>query len=161
MSTLRAVQGTAPDPPCGEFDIEAVPEDGTRRKVPLASATRIPFADITRWPAPLPPGPPGPGYRPGPVIVFGCAISSPRALAPGRRGLSGDPVVAAFLERPLELGERGADRLVSFPVCLRGPGKRPVNVCWACSEERLRVPGSSPAGGRLCRLVFGTGISFL
>ena len=47
MSTLQAVQGTAPDPPCGEFDIEAVAEDGTRRKVPLASATRIPFADMT------------------------------------------------------------------------------------------------------------------
>ena len=47
MSTLQAVHGTAPDPPCGEFDIEAVAEDGTRRKVPLASATRIPFADMT------------------------------------------------------------------------------------------------------------------
>ena len=42
MSTLQAVPGTAPDPPHGGFDIEAVPEDGTRRKVPLASATRIP-----------------------------------------------------------------------------------------------------------------------
>ena len=41
------MHGTVPDPPCGEFDIEAVPEDGTRRKVPLASATRIPFADMT------------------------------------------------------------------------------------------------------------------
>jgi hypothetical protein len=47
MSTLQAVHGTAPDPPCGKFDIEAVAEDGTRRKVPLASATRIPFADMT------------------------------------------------------------------------------------------------------------------
>jgi hypothetical protein len=47
MSTLQAVHGTAPDPPCGEFDIEAVAEDGTRRKVPLASAARIPFADMT------------------------------------------------------------------------------------------------------------------
>ena len=47
MSTLQAVHSTAPDPPCGEFDIEAVAEDGTRRKVPLASATRIPFADMT------------------------------------------------------------------------------------------------------------------
>jgi hypothetical protein len=47
MSTLQAVHGTAPHPPCGEFDIEAVAEDGTRRKVPLASATRIPFADMT------------------------------------------------------------------------------------------------------------------
>ena len=47
MSTLQAAHGTAPDPPCGEFDIEAVAEDGTRRKVPLASATRIPFADMT------------------------------------------------------------------------------------------------------------------
>ena len=46
-STLQAVYGTAPDPPCGEFDIEAVAEDGTRRRVPLASATRIPFADMT------------------------------------------------------------------------------------------------------------------
>jgi hypothetical protein len=46
-STLQAVHGTAPDPPCGEFDIEAVAEDGTRRGVPLASATRIPFADMT------------------------------------------------------------------------------------------------------------------
>jgi len=48
MSTLQAAHGTAPDPPCGEFDIEAVAEDGTRRKVPLASATRTPFADMTR-----------------------------------------------------------------------------------------------------------------
>ena len=47
MSTLQAVHGTAPDPPCGEFDIEAVAEDGMRRRVPLASATRIPFADMT------------------------------------------------------------------------------------------------------------------
>ena len=47
MSTLQAVHGTAPDPPCGEFDIEAVAEDGTRRRMPLASATRIPFADMT------------------------------------------------------------------------------------------------------------------
>jgi hypothetical protein len=47
MSTLQAVHGTAPDPPCGEFDIEAVAEDGTRRRVPLASATRIPLADMT------------------------------------------------------------------------------------------------------------------
>src|SRR5215813_5165886 len=47
MSTLQAVHGTSPDPPCGEFDIEAVAEDGTRRKVPLASATRTPFADMT------------------------------------------------------------------------------------------------------------------
>jgi hypothetical protein len=38
---------TAPDPPHGGFDIEAVAEDGTRRKVPLASATRIPLADMT------------------------------------------------------------------------------------------------------------------
>ena len=37
MSTLQAVHGTAPDPPCGEFDIQAVAEDGTWRKVPLAS----------------------------------------------------------------------------------------------------------------------------
>jgi hypothetical protein len=36
MSTLQAVDGTAPDPPCGEFDIEAVAEDGMRRRVPLA-----------------------------------------------------------------------------------------------------------------------------
>ena len=42
MTTLQAVHGTALDPPCGEFDIEAVAEDGTRRRVPLASATRIP-----------------------------------------------------------------------------------------------------------------------
>ena len=47
MRTLQAVHGTAPDPPCGEFDVEAVAEDGTRRRVPLASATRIRFADMT------------------------------------------------------------------------------------------------------------------
>ena len=47
MRTLQAVHGTAPDPPCGEFDVEAVAEDGTRRRVPVASATRIPFADMT------------------------------------------------------------------------------------------------------------------
>ena len=47
MSTLQAVHGTAPDPPHGGFDIEAVAEDGRRRKVPLASATRIPAAGMT------------------------------------------------------------------------------------------------------------------
>ena len=36
MSTLQAVHGTAPDLPCGESDIEAVAEDGTRRKAELA-----------------------------------------------------------------------------------------------------------------------------
>ena len=46
MGALRAAHGAAPDPPCGGFGIEAVAEDGTRRKVPLASATRIPFADV-------------------------------------------------------------------------------------------------------------------
>ena len=35
MSTLQAVHGRAPDPPCGEFDVEAVDEDGARRRVPL------------------------------------------------------------------------------------------------------------------------------
>ena len=40
MSTLQAVHGTAPDPPCGEFNIEAVAEDGTRRRVALAFTTR-------------------------------------------------------------------------------------------------------------------------
>jgi hypothetical protein len=38
MSTLQAVHGTAPDPPCGEFDIEAVAEDGTRRFLPTLAA---------------------------------------------------------------------------------------------------------------------------
>ena len=44
---VPAVPGTAPDPPCGEFDVEAVAEDGTRHRAPLASATKIPFADMT------------------------------------------------------------------------------------------------------------------
>ena len=49
-----------------------------------------------------------------------------RTLAPlRRRGLLRDPVVTAFLERPLELGVRGAERLVPFPVYLHGTGKRP------------------------------------
>jgi hypothetical protein len=47
MSTSQAVHGTAPDPPCGEFNIEAVAEHGTRRRVPCTSATRIRFADMT------------------------------------------------------------------------------------------------------------------
>lgn len=47
MSTLQAVHGTAPDPPCGEFDIKAAAGDSTRRRVPLASATRISFAHMT------------------------------------------------------------------------------------------------------------------
>ena len=67
MSTLQAVHGTAPDPPCGEFDIEAVAEDGARRKVPLASATRIPFADMT--PGPPDQGPEGAAAPAGPLVV--------------------------------------------------------------------------------------------
>jgi hypothetical protein len=35
-----------------------------------------------------------------------------------------------------------------------------VNISWVSLGERLRVPGRSPASGRLCRLVFGTDISF-
>ena len=47
MSMLEAVRGRAPDSPSGEFDVEIVAEDGTRRRVPLASAARIPLADMT------------------------------------------------------------------------------------------------------------------
>jgi hypothetical protein len=47
MSMLEAVHGTAPGPPHGEFDVETIAEDGARRRVPLASATRIPLADMT------------------------------------------------------------------------------------------------------------------
>jgi hypothetical protein len=59
------------------------------------------------------------------AMLLGCAIGSPRALATRRRGLLRDPVVAAFLERQLELDVRGAKRLVPFPVYLHGGGKRP------------------------------------
>src|SRR4029077_9046982 len=52
-------------------------------------------------------------------------LTSPGALAPRRKGLFRDPAVAAFLERPLELGVRGAKRLVPFPRCLHGAGERP------------------------------------
>ena len=67
MRTLQAVHGTAPDRPCGEFDVEAVAEDGTRRRVPVASATGIPFADMA-------PGPPDQGREgatepAGPMVV--------------------------------------------------------------------------------------------
>ena len=47
MSMLEAVHGTALGPPRGEFDVETIAEDGTRRGVPLASAIRIPLADMT------------------------------------------------------------------------------------------------------------------
>lgn len=48
MSMLEAVvHGTAQDPAHGEFDVETVAEDGTRRRVPLASVARIPLADMT------------------------------------------------------------------------------------------------------------------
>ena len=46
-SMLEALRGRAPDSPSGEFDVEAAAEDGTRRWVPLASAARIPLADMT------------------------------------------------------------------------------------------------------------------
>jgi hypothetical protein len=46
MSMLEAVHGTALGPPRGEFDVETIAEDGTRRGVPLASAIRIPLADM-------------------------------------------------------------------------------------------------------------------
>jgi hypothetical protein len=55
----------------------------------------------------------------------GCVISSPRVLAVRRRSLLRDPVVAAFLECPLELGVGGADCPVPVPVCLYSSGKRP------------------------------------
>jgi hypothetical protein len=64
-------------------------------------------------------------------------------------------VVAAFLERPLELGVRGAVRLVSFPYACTALVSALVNVCWACFDERLRVPGSSPVSARPRRLIFG------
>jgi hypothetical protein len=57
-------------------------------------------------------------------------------------------VVAAFLERPLELGVRGAVRLVFFPYACTALVSALVNVCWACFDERLRVPGSSPVSAR-------------
>ena len=41
MCMLQVVYGTTPDPPCGEFDIEAVAEDGTRRRVPLADVLAV------------------------------------------------------------------------------------------------------------------------
>jgi hypothetical protein len=47
MSMLKAVRGRAPDSPGSEFDVETIAEDGTRRRVPLASADRIPLADMT------------------------------------------------------------------------------------------------------------------
>ena len=47
MSMLEAVRGRAPDSPSSEFDVETVAEDGTRRRVPLASAARIPLAGMT------------------------------------------------------------------------------------------------------------------
>ena len=70
MSMLEAVHGTALGPPRGEFDVETIAEDGTRRGVPLASAIRIPLADMTparriRAPegAAAPAGPMVAGYR--------------------------------------------------------------------------------------------------
>jgi hypothetical protein len=42
MSMLETVRGRAPDSPGSEIDVETVAEDGTRRRVPLASAARIP-----------------------------------------------------------------------------------------------------------------------
>ena len=67
MRTLQAVHGTAPDPPCGEFDVEAVAEDGQRRRVPLASATRNPVRG--RDPGPPDQGPEGATEPAGPMVV--------------------------------------------------------------------------------------------
>ena len=67
MRTLQAVHGTAPDPPCGEFDVEAVAEDGTRRRVPLASATRNPVRG--RDPGPPDQGSGGATEPAGPMVV--------------------------------------------------------------------------------------------
>jgi hypothetical protein len=44
---LESVPGAASGPPPGEFDVETIAEDGARRRVPLAFATRIPLADMT------------------------------------------------------------------------------------------------------------------
>lgn len=44
---MLAARDAAPESPRGEFSIETVAEDGTRRRAPLASAARIPLADMT------------------------------------------------------------------------------------------------------------------
>ena len=67
MRTLQAVHGTAPDPSCGEFDVEAVAEDGTGRR----GAARIRDQNPVRGHAPGPPdqGPGGATEPAGPMVV--------------------------------------------------------------------------------------------
>ena len=137
MSTLQAVQGTAPDPPCGEFDIEAVAEDGTRRKVPLASATRTPFADMTR----------SAGSRPGRGSGT-CRAAGGRLPMAGtwamNRGWNASSDVAG-------LGSEGdRDRLAAVSPVVDGPrGQDPVARAGLLRRARRRPgPGSRlPARG--------------
>lgn len=67
MSTLQAVHGTAPDPPCGEFDIKAAAGDSTRAQ----GAARIRDQNLVRTHDPGPPdqGPEGEAEPAGPMVV--------------------------------------------------------------------------------------------
>jgi len=68
-------------------------------------------------------------------------------------------VVAAFLECPLELDVCGLQRLVAFPVGVRGTGKGRGERLLGLLRGALQGGGSSLAGAGPRRLFFGTSSS--